>query len=305
MATITCVGESLIDIIRPADDTAPIEHVGGSPANVALALGRLGHDVHLLTWIGPDARGSRIAQHLADSGVTLLAGSHNAARTSTAAAQLGADGAAQYTFDIEWDLPSPVPTLPAGNDCLHIGSIGAVLEPGGSKVLALCEQQRLGQLISFDPNIRPALMGSPEAVRARTETLVSLSDVVKLSDEDAAWLYPDLTPEQVAESWLGRGPALVAVTLGGLGALAATVEGLVRIEAPQVAVADTVGAGDTFSAGLMDALARRGQLRLDARPALHALHREDAEQVLTHAAQLAAVTVTRPGANPPWESELG
>lgn len=304
MATITCVGESLIDIIRPAGDAAPLEHVGGSPANVALALGRLGHDAHLMTWIGPDARGTRIGQHLADSGVTLLPGSHNAARTPTAAAQLGADGAAQYTFDIDWDLPSPVPALPPDNDCLHVGSIGAVLEPGGSKVLALCEEQRLSQLVSFDPNIRPALMGWQETVRARAEALVSLSDVVKLSDEDAAWLYPELTPEEVAELWLSRGPALVAVTLGGSGALAATVEGVVRIDAPQVQVADTVGAGDTFSAGLLDALARRGQLSLDARPALHALHRDETEQVLQHAARLAAITVTRPGADPPWASEL-
>lgn len=304
MATITCVGESLIDIIRPAGDEAPLEHVGGSPANVALALGRLGHDVHLMTWIGPDARGTRIGQHLTASGVSLLPGSHNAARTPTAVAHLGAEGAAQYSFDIEWDLPTPVPALPPDNDCLHVGSIGAALEPGGSKVLALCEEQSLTHLISFDPNIRPALMGWRDSVRARAEALVSLSDVVKLSDEDAAWLYPDLTPEQVAELWFARGPALVVVTLGGAGAWAITVEGMVRVDAPKVTVQDTVGAGDTFTAGLLDALARRDRLSLQARPALHALHAQEVGQILTHAARLAAITVTRVGADPPWAADL-
>jgi fructokinase len=158
--------------------------------------------------------------------------------------------------------------------------------------------------ISFDPNIRPQFFASAEAARPRVERLVALADVVKVSDEDLAWLYPDDTVGRIMERWLALGPALVVVTRGSDGADALAASGPVRVPALQTQVADTIGAGDSFMSGLLAGLNDLGLLGGGRRPALRAIESSEVERVVQFAARCAAVTVSRPGADPPWRSEL-
>lgn len=307
--TVTVVGEALVDVIERPGSITPAEHPGGSPANVALTLARLGHDTHLLTRLGSDRRGARIAAHLADSGVRLVPGSMADGRTSTAVARVGADGAATYSFDVRWQLPDPLPDLPAGTTCLHAGSIATLLAPGADQVARWCAAARPSATISYDPNLRPSLFGTVERVRPEVEQLVAGADVVKLSDEDAAWLAPGTDPEALGAGWLGTGqvssgPALVVVTLGARGAVAFCAAGRVELEPVPVAVADTVGAGDAFSGALIDGLAGEDLLGADRREALCAITLRAAERVVAHAVRVAAITVSRPGADPPTRAEL-
>jgi len=301
VSEVLVVGEALVDIVERRDGTHA-EHPGGSPANVALGLGRLGRAACLLTRLGTDPRGQRVQEHLVASAVSLVPGSTDAPRTSTATARIDAAGVASYTFDLDWRLPDPlvVPEALA----LHTGSIAAFLTPGGDQVLRLVEKTVPHATISYDPNIRPVLMGEPEAARERVEHLVSLADVVKVSDEDLAWLAPGQEPEAVAESWLARGPAVVVVTRGGSGAVALTAGGRVDVRAPRIEVVDTVGAGDSFMAGLLDHLATADLLGEDRRARLHAIDTEQVAAMLSHAARIAAITCSRAGANPPTRAEL-
>ena len=300
-ARILIAGEALTDIVVDADG-ARREHPGGSPLNVAVALSRLGHDAHLLTAIGDDARGDAIRAHLDESGVQLTPASVRPGRTSTAEAVLDAHGAATYTFDLTWDPDTA--ELPETPDAVHTSSIAAVLEPGATTLSALLRSARGSSTISYDPNARPTLMGAPEDVRARIEENIALSDVVKASDEDVAWLYGTEDVEDVAASWRDLGPSLTVLTRGGDGAVAFSASGRVQVAPVQVEVVDTVGAGDTFSAGILDALAAKGLLGADRREMFAAIPSDDLATVLRRAAALSAITVSRAGANPPWSHEL-
>ncbi|MFE6748349.1 carbohydrate kinase [Kitasatospora purpeofusca] len=291
------IGECVADVVR-TDGAPDVVHPGGSPANVAYGLARLGEPVALLTQLADDPYGRLIRAHLESAGVGLLAGAEvteaaevpgaaDAPRTPSAVVRLDGQGRAQYAFDIGWTL-APV-ELPFRPGHLHIGSIAAVTGPGAAAVLALVERWRGAAGVSYDPNVRPALMGEhAEAVR-RVERCAALADLVKASDEDLAWLYPGRDPEEVARHWLGLGPTTVAVTRGPAGAFALTADGR-RAEAAArtVEVADTVGAGDAFTAALLHA--RRTGAGLDA--------------ALARATAAATLTVTRPGANPPDAAEL-
>jgi len=299
------VGEALVDVVlRPGAE--PAEHPGGSPANVAIGLGRLGRRADLLTWLADDAHGDLVREHLSGSGVHVLAGDRAPERTPVARAHLDAEGAATYEFDLTWDLPGRWDEDDDAPVVVHTGSIATVLQPGGDAVARLLADRRATSTLTYDPNLRPALMGTPEATLPVVERLVALADVVKVSDEDLAWLHPGVAPEEIARDWLRRGPALVVVTLGGDGALALTAGGdEVLVTAPPVQVADTVGAGDSFMAALVDGLWEAGLLGADARAALHAVDRPTIERVLVRCAQVAAITVSRAGANPPTRAELG
>ncbi|MGO3208286.1 carbohydrate kinase family protein [Brachybacterium sp. AOP42-C2-15] len=300
-ARFLIVGEALTDIVVDADGVRR-EHPGGSPLNVAVALSRLGHPTDLLTRIGNDARGDAIRAHLEASGVRLTAGSSVAAPTSTALAQLDVTGAATYEFDLLWD-PDPS-GLPAQIEAVHTSSIAAVLDPGASTVLDVLRSRRESATISYDPNARPSLMGAPELVRERVEASIALSDVVKASDEDVAWLYGTDDVEDVVASWRELGPALTVMTRGAEGAVGFAESGRVQVSPVVVDAVDTVGAGDTFSAGILDALAAKGLLGAQKRPALAAMPSVEVASVLRRAAALAAITVSRAGANPPWSHEL-
>jgi fructokinase len=299
---VLVVGESLIDAVVQPDGTAT-EHPGGSPANVALGLARLGREAHLLTRIGDDERGRAVSKHLESSGVRLVAGSVVPGPTSVATAVLDASGSASYTFDLTWRLPNTA--LPADPLAIHTGSIAAVLQPGASTVERVVLGAHRRTTISFDPNLRPALMGSPERVRPQVETLVAASDVVKLSEEDAAWLAPGQPPERLAEQWRRLGPAVVVLTLGGEGAVAFCAAGRIAVPAPRVRVVDTVGAGDSFMAGLIDGLWSADLLGGAARPALRQVSRQVIDRALRHAARVAGVTVSRAGADLPTRADLG
>lgn len=296
------VGEALVDEVRTADGTVTA-HPGGSPANVAIGLGRLGREVELLTWLGSDVYGTLVADHVEASGVRLAPGSTGAASTSVATAVLDAAGAATYQFDLEWQLPAA--DASPGAVVVHTGSIAAVLEPGASRVAKVLQAARGTATISYDPNARPSLMGTPADALAKVESVLALSDVVKVSDEDIEWLT-GMSPEAVAPQWLELGPKLIVVTRGGEGASAWTGDGRrVDIAAPRVTVADTVGAGDSFMGGLIDGLWSAGLLGAAHRDRLAAVPTEVLEHVLARCARIAAITVSRAGANPPSSAELG
>lgn len=298
------VGEALVDVVtRP--DGSRAEHPGGSPANVALGLGRLGRGVDLLTWLAPDAAGDLVRRHLEASGVHVLRGDRTPATTPLATAHLDAAGVATYEFDLTWDLPDTWDEGAQQPLVVHTGSIATVLEPGGAKVLRLVEQRRATSTITYDPNLRPALMGTPAHAGPQVEAFVRAADVVKVSDEDLAWLHPGVAPAEIAEEWARGGPSLVVVTHGGEGAFAVTAAGArLQVPAPAVTVADTVGAGDSFMGGLVDGLWSAGLLGADRREALADVSADVVEAVLARCVRIAAITVSRAGANPPTAAEL-
>lgn len=290
------IGEALIDIVE-RDGRITGEYVGGSPLNVAVGLARLGRGVDFLTHIGDDERGHRIADHVKHSGVQLVSDSTTAARTPTARASIDADGAAQYVFDIEWQLsgtPEVAPPLVA-----HTGSIAAVLEPGCRATAALLDTYHPAATVTFDPNVRAVLIDDDDTARGRIDRLVERADVVKASDEDMRWIDPSRTPEQIAQTWLGLGPSIVAVTMGERGAFALCAAGAVQVPAIQVEVVDTVGAGDAFMSGLIDALWSLGLLGAQRRRDLARISTETLTGVVQTAALSSALTVARAGADLP------
>jgi fructokinase len=301
---VLVVGEALVDIVVRADGGRD-EHPGGSPANVSLGVARLGRDVSLLTRIGDDDRGVAVRRLLEGSGVGLVDGTVVQGPTSTATARLDGHGAARYDFDLDWRLPHEVvDRVLTRARALHTGSIAAILPPGRDAVLQLVRDARAGMTVTYDPNARPALMGDPVRARARVETLVALSDVVKVSDEDLSWLAPGEDPLDVVAAWHESGPGVVVLTRGEHGAAAVCAAGSLAVAAPKIQVVDTVGAGDAFMAALLDFLAGAGLLGADRRPALRAIGIGVVEELLRHAVRVAAVTCTRPGADPPTRTEL-
>lgn len=290
------IGEALIDIVER--DGQPVrEHVGGSPLNVAVGLARLGRDVDFLTHIGTDEHGRRIADYVESSGAHLVSDSMTASRTATARALLDASGSATYSFDIDWQLsgtPEVAPPL-----IVHTGSIAAVLEPGCLATEALVSAYHLSATVTFDPNIRTALIDGPDTARARIDHLLERADVVKASSEDLHWLDPTRTPEQIAGEWLTLAPKIVVVTFGGEGSLAMCANGTVRVPAGHVDVVDTVGAGDAFMTGLIDALWSMDLLGADRRGALADISTDALTGAVRAATVVSALTVARPGADLP------
>jgi fructokinase len=295
------IGEALIDIVE-RNGQALGEHVGGSPLNVAIGLGRLGRDVDFLTHIGTDERGRRIVDYVEASGVRLVPGSTNAARTPTALARLDETGAADYVFDLEWELAGTAEVAPPL--VAHTGSIAGFLDPGCLATAALLDAYRPSATITYDPNIRPDLIADRDQAIERIDRLVERADVVKASDEDLRWIAPGSDPERTAQTWLASGPSIVAVTMGARGSFAMCAAGTVRVDARPVQVVDTVGAGDSFMTGLIDALwsldllgaARRGDL---ARVGIDTL-----DGVVRAASLASALTVAKAGADLPDREAL-
>ena len=290
------IGEALIDIVE-RDGEVTGEHVGGSPLNVAVGLARLGRDVDFLTHIGDDARGRRIVEYVESSGVQLVSGSTSADHTPTAVATLDENGSAQYVFDIDWQLsgtPEVTPPLVA-----HTGSIAAWHEPGCRATAALLDTYHPSATITFDPNVRPALIDDGDATRGRIDRLLEKCDVVKASDEDMRWIDPNRSAKQIARTWLSLGPSIVAVTMGDRGAFAMCEAGTARIAALPVDVVDTVGAGDAFMTGLIDALWELELLGAARRHDLRGIGLDALNSVVATAALSSALTVSRAGADLP------
>ena len=214
--------------------------------------------------------------------------------TSAAVATIDEQGSASYDFDLEWRL-DPV-DVPTETPLVHVGSIGAVLGPGAEAVLEAGRARPDGTLVSIDPNVRPSITPDRDAVLATLESLFAEADVVKLSDEDAAWLWPDRDVDAVLDGLLGAGAGLVAVTLGASGCAITTRAARRTLAAPGVRVADTIGAGDSFMAGLL-----AGVLEL---PSATDLSADELGRLAELALACAAVTVSRPGADPPTRAEL-
>lgn len=310
---IVVAGETVIDLVEePGGRYRPVP--GGSPANVAVGLGRLGVPTHMLARLGRGRFGRLIRDHLVSNDVLLDLAVDAEEPPTLAVVSLDDDGRAGYDFyadgtaDWEWtadELPDP---LPAGTVALCAGSIAAARQPGAPTLLQLIRREHGNNKVTIvlDPNIRASLLGDPEDARDHWDTLVELADVIKVSDEDLDWLVPDIEIDQIAKGWAECGPSLIVVTRGDAGAFAVTSEGVeVEVPAPDVDVVDTVGAGDAFTAGLVDALRQNDLLGASRRQALAETDVATLEAMLAHAARIAALTCTRQGADPPRSANLG
>ncbi len=298
------VGEAIVDVVKGLDGVER-DHPGGSSANAAVALARLGRAVCLVTAYARDDHGRLLAAHLKDNAVTLGSDPLVLDRTATAAATLSESGSATYEFDIDWRLGAV--SLPAATEPVVVvfGSVGAALDPGARDVARIVAKHRSRALVVFDVNARPAITGIGPEVAARAEEMGALADVVKASDEDLEVLWPGRDRREVAAGFLARGARAVIVTLGSDGAcwFAASGEGQVPAIRASV-VADTIGAGDTVTAALVDALWGLGVVGDGARERLLTLGTTRWTAVLAHAGKAAALTVSRPGADPPRRSEI-
>lgn len=289
---ILVVGEALMDVVTT--DRGTISHPGGSPANVAVGLARLGSNASLLTQLGRDKDGETIRRHLGFEGVGLLeAEAPYGQPTSTATATLNADGSARYDFNIEWSLlPQP---LQERFEIIHTGSIAAFLAPGALAVRAMYEQNRGQSLLSFDPNIRPQLLPDHARALEQFELMASIVDIIKLSDEDAAWLYPHRSESFVADALHEQGVKLVIVTRGKQGVMLSTPAHSCQIPATPTKVVDTIGAGDSCMAAILQEICELGHLPKTM---------QELKCIGRAAAYAAGITVSRAGAQPPTLKEL-
>ena len=310
---IVVAGDALVDL-TPTETvrgtTAYEPHPGGSCLNVAVGLGRLDVPTAFLARISTDHFGDLLRQHLIESGVLTSHLIPTSDLTTLAAVHL-VDGQATYSFHAAQAadrglLPEHLHELPDGGAlppgaALHLGSIALVLEPVASTLEGLLQRESRHRLTSLDPNVRPSLIPDRTAYLRRLQGWVELVDVLKVSAEDLAWLYPDEPEADVVARWLDAGVALVLVTSGADGARASTLSATAQVPAPKVEVVDTVGAGDAFMSGALAHLHDQGLL---TRQAVAALDSEQLAELLRAAAAVAAYTCTRPGADPPRRAEL-
>lgn len=300
---VLCLGEALVDVVIRGPETS--EHVGGSPLNVACGLAALDHPVVLASWWGDDQRGHAIAEYARSRHVDVCPGTDGAEKTTVAYALLDELGHATYEFDMEWNVPE----LPALSEIshIHIGSYSATVEPGGSAVHRAVAAMGEYGTVSYDPNVRPAVIGTPDDVRERIAELIALSDVVKASEEDVAWLYGERPLDDVMKEWLASGASLVVITRGGDGALAMLANEPDVMDVPPFAVpvADTVGAGDSFMGGLLSGLLDAGLIGgLEAKNRLRAATWSDVAPALERATATSNITVSHVGAYSPTREEV-
>jgi fructokinase len=305
---ILCCGEALIDFLprRGADGKDLFEPcVGGSVYNVAVALGRLGAAAGFFGGLSTDLFGEMLREGLRRSGVDFSMAARSDRPSTLAFVQLES-GNARYAFFDEGSAgrmltEADLPVLPASVKALHFGSFSLASEPCGSAYEALLRRESGRRVIALDPNIRPTLIGDRDAYLARLERCVAMADIVKLSEDDLAWLAPGARFEAFAGDWLARGAKLVVLTRGMAGATAISANTSASVPATPVSVADTVGAGDTVSAALLASFDDAGLLAKDKTAALT---REQLTEALGFASRAAAIAVSRPGADPPWRREL-
>jgi fructokinase len=275
--------------------------VGGGPANTAKALARLGRDVYFIDGISTDDYGVAARKELLDDEVKLDLALTSDKPTCLAIVSLDANNSASYEFKIEgtatfdfsldW-LPDPSRYQPK---VLHIGTLVTIIEPSASVLYDWALQVAEFAPIVFDPNIRPSVMGDRDRYEAAVEKWAAISSVIKVSDDDLAWLFPGMSVEEVATRWVRDGAALVVVTRGSKGLIGFTADGAVEVPGVKIEVADTVGAGDTVGAIIVEQMVEQGILALTG---------DILKSVLERAAKAAAITCSRPGANPPYLREL-
>jgi fructokinase len=302
-------GEALIDMTPSScgAEHAYVPHFGGSPYNVAIALGRLGVPVAFLGRLSQDFFGQQLRAHLAANGVDISYVRMGAEPSTLAFVSLSGGFEAQYAFWTEnsADRNVTLTDLPANFDgsveAFHFGSFSLMLEPVATTLEVLRDRERTSRVICLDPNVRPALIADAEAYRSRLELWVRMSDIVKVSQQDLAWLCPDDGVETVVDRWLGLGPSLVVVTKGEKGSIGFTRSESVASPTSQVPVVDTVGAGDAFSAAMLAWLHRRERL---PRGRLAELGADDLTGLLSFANQVSAITCTRAGSDPPYLAQV-
>ena len=305
---IICCGEALIDMLpRELPDGSPVfmPVAGGAVFNTAIALGRLGEEAGFFSGISTDVMGETLIHALEASKVDHSPCTRSARPTTLAFVTLK-DGHAEYAFYDEMTAgrmldPNKLPPIAGDVAAMHFGAISLISEPCGSAYEALALREAPNRVISLDPNIRPGFVSDEKAYRARLDRMLAVADIIKVSDDDLAWLARGQDFSSWAGTWLAASASLVVLTRGGEGAIALTGKGEVRAEAVPTTVVDTVGAGDTFNAGLLAGIRRAGSL---SRQGLAALSPDALREALNLAARAAAVTVSRAGANPPWASEL-
>ena len=293
--SIWVCGEVLIDVLP----TGPV--VGGGPANTAKALARLGYEIDFIDGISTDAFGESARKELSRDGVGLTFSMSSDKPTCTATVTLDSNGSASYEFLIDgtatfdfnssW-LPDPERLKPSA---LHIGTLVTIIEPGASELFDWAVKVGEFAPIVFDPNIRPSVMGDRAKYASAVEKWVSISSVVKVSDDDLAWLHPDQSLEQIAHRWIDAGVRCVVITRGAHGLIAYTEQGMEEVEGVKVDVVDTVGAGDTVGAIVVEAIIKHS---------VHGLQGVALKAVLQKAAIAAAITCSRAGAQPPRMHEL-
>ena len=300
---IVVCGEALIDMIQNGDGTQRATP-GGGPFNTARALARLGVPTAFLGRLSSDDFGRELAGLLAADGVSLQLVSTGPEKTTIAVADVDDAGFAEYQFLVHGtsapNLTSDaVPEhLSADVTALHLGTLGLVLEPMADTLLGLVDREHDGRLVMVDPNIRVGLVPDDE-YRERLRHVIACSSIVKASATDLDWLYPDVSYHDSAERLLAEGVVLTVVTLGADGAFGAHRDFRVSVDAPEVEVVDTIGAGDSFGAALLAWLHDHGAIRPNV-----ALTRDELESALRYACTAAAITCSRPGADPPWKWEL-
>jgi fructokinase len=293
------VGEVLIDLI--SDEGKHVAVVGGGPANTAKALAKLGVKTHFIDGISNDEYGQMAKSELLSANVLLDYAQFSNKPTCIAKVTLSSSGSASYEFVIEgtatfnfsdlW-LPDPQTHKPL---MLHIGTLATVIEPGASVLFKWAKSVATVAPIVFDPNIRPAVLGDRDEYVNKVEKWVEISSAVKVSDEDLNWLYPGKAIDEIVSKWIETGVQLIMVTLGDKGVTAYRQNEQVSVDAVKVVVADTVGAGDTVGAVLVEAIVNNGLDRLTG---------EVLKTMLNRAVKAAAITVSRTGANPPSKEEI-
>jgi fructokinase len=293
------VGEVLIDLIPHGSEHVAV--VGGGPANTAKALAKLGVKTYLIDGVSNDEYGQMAKAELLSDNVLLDYVQFSNKPTCTAKVTLSKSGSATYEFVIEdtatfdfsdqW-LPNPQRLKPS---LLHIGTLATVIEPGASVLFKWAQSVAHIAPIVFDPNIRPAVLGDRNEYVKKVEKWVAISSAVKVSDEDLNWIYPSKAINEIVNEWLEVGVDLVVVTLGDKGITAYRKNEQISVDAVKVVVADTVGAGDTVGAVLVEAIVKNG---------LDKLTGEVLKSMLNRAVKAAAITVSRTGANPPSKEEI-
>lgn len=307
---IVCCGEALIDMIPTTDSSGArsfTPHAGGAIFNTAIALGRLGAQSHFVSGVSTDLFGKILLDQLHKSNVATDLVVRSDRPTTLAFVEL-TDGHASYVFYDENTAgrlldPQELPSIPDAANAMYFGGISLISEPAADFYLALAMREASRRVIVVDPNIRVSFIQDEVSYRARLNKLIAHVDILKVSDEDLDWIVPGpLSLLEKAGVLRERGPEIVVLTKGSAGACALFGEGeIVDVAAQTVTVADTVGAGDTFNAGFLAKLAEDGLLD---RNRINNLNAADLRRALEYGTKVAAVTVSRPGANPPWKSEL-
>jgi fructokinase len=297
-------GEALVDLV---DDNGSLHPVaGGGPFNTAIAFGRLRMPVGFLGAISRDDYGRMLAQRLVESDVDMSLVRWSDAPTAHALVHRQHDGRNEYTFHLGGtslaDLePGDLPTLPEKAWAIYVGTLALAVDPPAAAYEALVDREAGRRRIVLDPNVRPPIFGDAAVYRRRFERLAQLADLVKLSEDDAAWIYPGTPVEDVLELILGFGPRIVAVTRGENGAVAGSGNGFVDVPGIRVSVVDTVGAGDSFGAAFVAALVDGGAFDGDVPPAAD---EATLARAVSYAVAASAITCTRTGAVPPTREEI-